>query len=227
MFFVNSVLLLCVSTSLGVNIERGGWLDRLVHYHKNRLFNELKELPPIKIKASIVQAPLGYRDAEGWDVEQVLRLLSLLQRGVARPVLRYLRRSMPRRRFMKFADTFLAFPSLALDHPNDFYYDVASNEFNGEEDQWGPREITDESIIVVSNPTEARLPSAQISVKLLKEILEARAIAARYIPTPKKVIMWKPMSTKSTVADAGTAAPDAGGGTGGGQGTTLPATLTS
>ncbi|XP_014355242.2 uncharacterized protein LOC106708277 [Papilio machaon] len=220
MLVVYSLVLLYVSTSLGVNIERGGWLDRLVHYHKNKLFDELKELPPIKVKASIVHAPAGYRDSAGWDLENVLRLLSLLQRDVARPLLGYLRRSMPRRRFMKFADTFLAFPSLALDHPNDFYYDVGSNEFNGEEESWGPGEITDESIIVVSNPTEARLPSAQISVKLLKEILEARAIAARYIPTSKKVIIWKPMSTESTTAAS--AASDAGNtGTGDGQSTTV------
>ncbi|XP_068622166.1 uncharacterized protein [Battus philenor] len=223
MFIVkNSLLALCVSVSLaGINFQRSGWLDRVVQYHKNNFFADLKKLPSIHVKASIEPAPYGYVDPPSWDFDSVMRLLGILQQSdAAVPVFRHLRRTMSYRRFMKYADTFKAFPSIGAKYPNNLYYDVDSAEFNVEEATGASDVISDDSIIIVSNPTEARLPAAQISIKLLREILEARAIAARYLPTTRSTVFWKPMNktTKPTPDGATTAA----GGSDGGSNVTSP-----
>ncbi|CAG4948485.1 unnamed protein product [Parnassius apollo] len=154
--------------------------------------------------SSIERAPSGYVDPDTWDHDSVLRLLGMLQRSEgAAPVLQHLRRTMFSRRFMSFRDTFKAFPSLSKDHVNYLYYEVDSEEYFTETTTDLPDEITDDSIIVISNPTEARLPAAQISVKLLREILEARAVAARQIPTTRWTIRWKPMNKTTSTTPVG------------------------
>ncbi|RVE50497.1 hypothetical protein evm_004826 [Chilo suppressalis] len=49
-----------------------------------------------------------------------------------------------------------------------------------------PDRLEDDAVLVISNPVEARLPSAQISVKLLRDILEKRAQAARIMPATRR-----------------------------------------
>lgn len=56
--------------------------------------------------------------------------------------------------------------SFSQDHPNYFYYDIDEIDYDMTNDV--PGQITDDSIVVISNPAEARLPAAQISVKLLR-----------------------------------------------------------
>ncbi|CAH2056026.1 unnamed protein product, partial [Iphiclides podalirius] len=225
-----------------ISFKQSGWLDRVVEYHKNRFLADLKTLPGVQIKASIERAPHGYVDPVNWDLDSVLRLLGLLQHsGGAAPLFQHLRRTMLGRRFMKYADTFKAFPSLSKDHPNYFYYDIESIDYEVEASSDFPGEITDDSIVVISNPAEARLPAAQISVRLLREILEARAVAARYIPTTRTTILWKPMNkttmagttaalttipdvTKSGGGDVTTAVAEGAGSTAGGGATTVETT---
>ncbi|CAK1592815.1 unnamed protein product [Parnassius mnemosyne] len=204
----NSVLTLYVSMAVAsISLQRSGWLQRVVQYHKNNFLADLHKLPPVQIKASIERAPYGYVDPDTWDYDSVLRLLGMLQRSEgAAPVLQHLRRTMFSRRFMSFGDTFKAFPSLSKNHANYMYYDIESEEYVAEATTATdmPSEITDNSIIVISNPTEARLPAAQISVKLLREILEARAAAARYMPTTRWTIRWKPMNKTTSTTPVGT-----------------------
>ncbi|XP_037300440.1 uncharacterized protein LOC115447023 isoform X2 [Manduca sexta] len=191
-----------------INIHRGGWLDRLVEYHKQNFYKELVEIAPLQIDASIQRAPPGYRDAKGWTVESVMHLLVLISESErARPVRIALRRMLrPTRRLsMSKQKSYKLFPSLSKNIENYLYYEVDTDEEYVDQDSGYSGIPDDEAVVVVSNPVEARLPSAQISVKLLRDILDARAQAARVMPsTTKRTIPWQVMNTTKTVADNAT-----------------------
>ncbi|XP_064076017.1 uncharacterized protein LOC113391615 [Vanessa tameamea] len=188
-----------------INIRRAGWLDRMVEYQKNKFFDDLKKLPVVQIKAKIEQAPFGYADSQDWDYESVVRLITLIRDSDgAKSVRQALRRSMQsNRRFMSVVQSLKAFPSLAKDHDNHFYYDMDAGEYYADAKYDTFDDKTEEDrIIVVSNPVEARLPSASISVKLLKSILENRAEAGRHKPTTKKKIPWSTTSKKPKTSNS-------------------------
>ncbi|CAG9577135.1 unnamed protein product [Danaus chrysippus] len=161
MFFV-----VCVTSVLSnINIRRGGWLDRVVEYYKNRFYDDLIKTPPVKIKARIERPPPGYIDSSEWDYNSVIRLLSLLRDSeesieVRRVISRTLRSS---RRFMSISESLKAFPSLAKYQPNDFYYSMDSGEYYADVPGGNAKPLYDDDVIVVSNPVEARLPSARIT----------------------------------------------------------------
>ncbi|XP_013143101.1 PREDICTED: uncharacterized protein LOC106106982 isoform X2 [Papilio polytes] len=92
---------------------------------------------------------------------------------------------MPGRRFMNYADSLKAFPSLSQDHENNIYYDMDAT--HNEQETWNSGLNADNSVIVITNPSEARLPADTISVKLLRETMEARAKAARSTPSTTKL----------------------------------------
>ncbi|CAB3233452.1 unnamed protein product [Arctia plantaginis] len=102
-----------------IDVRRGGWLHRVVQYHKGKFIRELRKLAPIQIKAKIIPAPKGYKDSDKWNLESVLHLIVLIRTSqAAAPVYRALRRSlMPSRRIMmSMADSFKHFPSLSNVH---------------------------------------------------------------------------------------------------------------
>ncbi|XP_046975817.1 uncharacterized protein LOC124541927 isoform X1 [Vanessa cardui] len=188
-----------------INIRRPGWLDRMVEYQKNKFLDDLKKINVVQIKAKMEQAPFGYADSQNWDYESVIRLLTLIRDSDgAKSVREALRRSMQlNRRFMSVVQSLKAFPSLGKEHDNHLYYDMDAGEYYADAKYDTFDERTEEDrIIVVSNPVEARLPSASISVKLLKSILENRAEAGRYIATTKKKIPWSTTSKKSNASGA-------------------------
>ncbi|CAH2101628.1 unnamed protein product [Euphydryas editha] len=210
-YLLTALSVLCGAIALGsISIRRAGWLDRVVAYHKNKFFEELKSLPIVQIKATIERAPPGYKDSQDWDFESVDRLLTLIRDSDgAKDVRQALRRSLgSSRRFMSIAQSFKAFPSLMKDHPNELYYDIDSGEYYADVSSNTTSKCTDDDIIIVSNPVEARLPSASISVGLLKSILENRAKAGRYMPTTKKIIPWSPISRDTTKATEATKASE-------------------
>ncbi|XP_046975819.1 uncharacterized protein LOC124541927 isoform X3 [Vanessa cardui] len=154
-----------------INIRRPGWLDRMVEYQKNKFLDDLKKINVVQIKAKMEQAPFGYADSQNWDYESVIRLLTLIRDSDgAKSVREALRRSMQlNRRFMSVVQSLKAFPSLGKEHDNHLYYDMDAGEYYADAKYDTFDERTEEDrIIVVSNPVEARLPSASISVKLLK-----------------------------------------------------------
>lgn len=93
---------------------------------------------------------------------------------------------------------------------NDFYYDIEEPAISEESNEHAPRNtISDDDILYISNPVEARLPSAQISVKLLKRILETRASAARAMPTTLRPnINWNLFTTSTPKAGEVTTSRD-------------------
>ncbi|XP_075988899.1 uncharacterized protein LOC142984906 [Anticarsia gemmatalis] len=222
-----------------VEIRREGWLDRVVKFHKSLFFNDVNSVSPYKIQAKIEPRPPGYKDSKLWNLETVVQLLVLIRDSEqAAPVRRAIRRAMrpSRRIMMSMADSFKYFPSKSKDLQNEFYYDIGSAEdymferepqyTNGSWVSYNKTEAFEDSVIVVTNPVESRLPSAQISVRLLKDIMTQRAIAARggTTTTTRPTISWKPMNktTKkpskdddgnstsggpTTVAGGGTATP--------------------
>ncbi|XP_050358308.1 uncharacterized protein LOC126778729 [Nymphalis io] len=141
MFYcLKAITVLWATTGMAsISIRRAGWLDRMVKYHKNNFFEDLRNLPVVHIKAKIER-----------------------DRG----------------------------------HDNNFYYDMDAGEYYADTERFDDH-LDEENIIVVSNPVEARLPSASISVRLLKSILENRAKAGRLMPTTKKNIPWSTTSKKS------------------------------
>ncbi|XP_021206735.1 uncharacterized protein LOC105842282 [Bombyx mori] len=182
-----------------IEIRKMGWLDRVIEYHKNKFYKDVLQTNPVEIKAQLKPAPPGYKDSSAWDRDSVMRLLLLITESeAAAPVRLALRRVLrPTRRFMMDKhQSYKYFPSLHKQIENDIYYEVETDEdYQGAPDQYN--DIPgDDDVIVVSNPVEARLPSAQISVRLLRDILEARAEAGRITPkTTKSTIYWKPMSS--------------------------------
>ncbi|XP_063836596.1 uncharacterized protein LOC135085728 [Ostrinia nubilalis] len=201
---------LCVSlTAVGSTWFQTGWLGRLVQYHKTKFLDELNEVAPIKIKASIVQKEPGFVDSSEWDFNSVLRLVTLMRQSQqTAPARRALRRMLQpmTRRFISKAQSYKFFPSLSKNHPNEFYYDIDSDEMYEEADNTTSSSLLDEdAVLVITNPVEARLPSAQISVKLLKQILENRAKAGRQMPTTKKALKATEKDNETTSDDNVTA----------------------
>ncbi|XP_045770789.1 uncharacterized protein LOC123871192 [Maniola jurtina] len=185
-----------------ISVRRTGWLDRVVDYHKNRFIDDFMK-QPVKISARIERAPPGYVDSKDWDYNSVIHLLTLIRDSEgAAPVRQAFRRAMKtNRRFLSFSESFKAFPSLIKDDRNDFHYDVDMGEYYADvaQDKWSG--ILDPSdVIVVTNPVEAKLPSARISVELLKTILERRAAAVRVIPTTPLNISWSVTPKRTTTA---------------------------
>ncbi|XP_021192549.3 keratin, type II cytoskeletal 1b [Helicoverpa armigera] len=216
------VLLTCVVVAMSLN--PGGWLDRVVQFYKTKFYNELEKLAPINIHAAIHEKPPGYVDSQEWDYESVIRLLTLIRTSEnAKPVRTVLRRMLQptRRIMMSMKESMHRFPSLMKD-TNNFYYDVEYTD--DEEEIPSPPLHEDQMVIAVSNPVEARLPSAKISVQLLRDILVARAQAAKQMPpTARSIIPWIPMNTTfAIIGHVGGGGNDsaAGGGneTGGGGG---------
>ncbi|XP_034827748.2 uncharacterized protein [Maniola hyperantus] len=183
-----------------IGVRRTGWLDRVVEYHKNRFIKDFMK-QPVEISARIEKAPPGYVDSKDWDYDSVIHLLKLIRdsKGAA-PVRRAFRRAMKaNRRFLSFSESFKAFPSIIKDDPTDFHYDVDMGEYYADVAPDKESEPLDPSdVIVVTNPVEAKLPSARISVELLKTILERRAAAARVMPTTPLNISWPVTSPNRT-----------------------------
>ncbi|CAG9794618.1 unnamed protein product [Diatraea saccharalis] len=121
-----------------------GWLGNLVQYHRQKLIQDVRDEAPIQVKASIHPRPEGYVDSPLWNVTSVLRLMALVRRSAGAGEVRAALRRMltPRARRMK--------------------------EYFEEDD--GTNILDEDAVLIISNPVEARLPSAQISVKLLKSV---------------------------------------------------------
>uniref|UniRef100_A0A2A4K702 Uncharacterized protein n=1 Tax=Heliothis virescens TaxID=7102 RepID=A0A2A4K702_HELVI len=148
---------------VAVSLSPGGWLDRVVQYYKAKFFDELEKYAPINIHATMSEKPPGYVDSQEWDYDSVIRLLTLIRGSEnAKPVRSALRRMLQptRRLMMSMQESMQRFPSLMSD-TNNFYYDVEYDE--EEELPPAPPLPEDEMVVVVSNPVEARLPSAKIS----------------------------------------------------------------
>ncbi|KAL0809732.1 hypothetical protein ABMA28_011238 [Loxostege sticticalis] len=170
--------------TLGGWSRPGGWLDRLAQYHKEKFLKEVNEIAPIKIKATIIPKPLGYVDAKEWDYESVIKLLTLMRESEeAKPAMLALRRMLgPTRRFMSRAQSFHFFPSLSKKLKNEIYYDFESDELYPDVESLNltkPGYLAEDSIIVLSNPVESRMPSSQISVRLLKPRWRVRSSKKR------------------------------------------------
>ncbi|XP_022122442.1 uncharacterized protein LOC110998222 [Pieris rapae] len=177
-----------------VDIRKTGWLDRLVEYHRHNFIQDLQKIPDVQLKAKVTNAPPGYLDSEDWDYSSVLRLLSLIRQSEGLgPVRRVLRHALQATRRMSIKESLKLFPSLHKEIPNDLYYDIEETVeyYDVKTPKYNENKTLENAIIVVSNPVEARLPSAMISVNLLKEILENRAKAARYMPKTKMTFIWK------------------------------------
>ncbi|XP_013175958.1 PREDICTED: uncharacterized protein LOC106124052 isoform X2 [Papilio xuthus] len=160
----------------------------LAHKNKKDFHDELTYVPAVRIRASIERAPDSYADSAAWDVESVLRLTSMLRQSQkADTVVQHQQNIMPGRRFMNYADSLKAFPSISQGHANNFYYDTDVVQNNEQEPPWNSGQNADNSVIVITNPSEARLPADTISVKLLRETMEARAKAARFTPSTTKI----------------------------------------
>ncbi|KAJ2939811.1 hypothetical protein O0L34_g18005 [Tuta absoluta] len=231
LFFVWSCIF--ITTDSEITVRKTGWLDRVIGYFKQRFVADVQDkLPPIEFKAKIVKAPDGYVDSKKWDYDSVTRLLKLIRSSEkTKPLAKALRRALhpkTRRSFKgsKIQKSYKNFPKYPSKHVNVFYYDSYYDDYGAGSDDddfgsCGNETIDDDDIITVSNPVEARLPSAHISVKMLRELLEARAAAARVMPpTRPSTIYWKPMNTTekgkgSKDGDAGSndTATDDGNGT--------------
>ncbi|XP_045508665.1 uncharacterized protein LOC123704353 [Colias croceus] len=187
-----------------LEIRKSGWLDRLVEYHKQNFIQDLQKIPNVQLKAKIESAPPGYVDSKEWDYESVIRLLTLIRQSEGLgPVRRAIRRALSQStRRMSIKESLKLFPSLKKQIPNDIYYDIEESEEYYDVSIKTPlfeNRTEDDAIIIVSNPVEARLPSAMISVNLLKEIMETRSQAARYMPKTRMTFKWKPRNkTTST-----------------------------
>ncbi|KAM3956201.1 uncharacterized protein ACR2FA_009841 [Aphomia sociella] len=187
-----------------LEIRPAGWLDRVVTFYKNNFYKDLSKVKPVQIEASIHPAPPGYVDSAAWNYDSVIHLLALIgESETAAPVRRALRRSLrPARRFMSRHESFKAFPK----SPQQLLlrYRHRRGLPRGREPPRRGYRLDDDDVILVSNPVEARLPSAQISVTLLRDILEARAAAGRVMPTTtKSTFHW--VSISKTAEDATTA----------------------
>ncbi|XP_026747909.1 uncharacterized protein LOC113508925 [Trichoplusia ni] len=207
---VVAALYLVTGSEAGVEIRRAGWLDRVVAYHKEKFIKDVEKFAPVNINVTLTKAPPDFVDSQEWDYNSVIRLLALIRESETPVhVRRELRRMLKptRRIMMSVKESMKFFPSLSKLESNSFYYDI--EYYDSEELPPPPRVPEDEVVVVVSNPVEARLPSARISVKLLREILLARAIAARAMPsTEKSTIPWIPMN-KTNAAATSAAAPSA------------------
>ncbi|XP_047513695.1 uncharacterized protein LOC125055316 isoform X2 [Pieris napi] len=154
-----------------VDIRKTGWLDRLVEYHRHHFIQDLQKIPDVQLKAKVANAPPGYLDSEDWDYSSVLRLLSLIRQSEGLgPVRRVLRHALQATRRMSIKESLKLFPSLQKEIPNDLYYDIEETvEYYDDvkTPKYSENKTLENAIIVVSNPVEARLPSAMISVHLL------------------------------------------------------------
>ncbi|CAH4034104.1 unnamed protein product [Pieris brassicae] len=169
MKWVGALLLVLVQGS--VDIRKTGWLDRLVEYHRHNFIQDLQKIPDVQIKAKVTNAPPGYLDSEDWDYSSVLRLLSLIRQSEGLgPVRRVLRHALQATRRMSMKESLKLFPSLQKEIPNELYYDIEETvEYYNDvkTPKYSQNKTLENAIIVVSNPVEARLPSAMISVHLL------------------------------------------------------------
>ncbi|KAJ8707576.1 hypothetical protein PYW07_011253 [Mythimna separata] len=200
-----SLAMVVLSAVVSLALQRTGWLDRVVQFQKEKFLNQLADLAPIKITAKILPKPEGYVDSTHWDYDSVVRLLTLIRESeAAKPVHKALRRMLrpTRRLMMSIKESKIRFPSINKEH-NDLYYD--GYDSSKENMLPAPPPVPeDQVVLVVSNPVEARLPSARISVKLLREILEARARAAREMHTTAKSEPWIEFLKNRTATDVPT-----------------------
>ncbi|CAH0712789.1 unnamed protein product, partial [Brenthis ino] len=171
LYIKSSLAVLFTSVALAsISIRRAGWLDRVVEYHKKSFLEDLKNLRAVNLKARIERPPPGYVDSKDWDYDSVIRLLTLIRDSEgAKSVRVALRRAMKsNRRFMSVGMSFIAFPSLAKDSENNFYYNEDIGEFYADIEpnivKW---DLENDDIILVQNPVEAKLPNARISIQLL------------------------------------------------------------
>ncbi|XP_050685706.1 uncharacterized protein LOC126980158 isoform X2 [Leptidea sinapis] len=207
---MQAYLLICglSVTRSSMTIRRAGWLDRLVDYHRETFLKDLRRLPVVQIKAKIAKAPPGYVDSTEWDYESVVHLLDLIRKGegmesVRTSIRRVLRPSTRRR--------ITGRRGVMRKHARGRWDEKLNLSF--EEEEYAVVDpITENEVLIVSNPVEARLPSAMISIHLLKEILENRSKAARYMATTKRVFTWKIMNkTQASVStSAGTTCDSTG-----------------
>ncbi|XP_063545425.1 uncharacterized protein LOC134753479 [Cydia strobilella] len=198
---------------MGASKVHQGWLDRMVAYHKKNFLQEFAKLPPLTV--TVEKAPAGFVDSPKWDRESVMRLVMLVEVLDARQARQAIRRALsPSRRFdlPPGKNTFELFPSWGKDHPNHFYYDdmvqYDDKMTNAPQDEV----VTDDTVVYISNPVEARLPASRVTVRLLREIMETRAISLRKMPsTPRTTYSW---TTKSqNPEEAGKSTESAGAGT--------------
>ncbi|XP_013143100.1 PREDICTED: uncharacterized protein LOC106106982 isoform X1 [Papilio polytes] len=173
-----SIVTLC-TVSVSINLLLRGCLANKI----KKDFHD--ELTFLSNKASIEKARDSFVDSAAWDVESVLRLTSMLRASQKAETEVEQQQIMPGRRFMNYADSLKAFPSLSQDHENNIYYDMDAT--HNEQETWNSGLNADNSVIVITNPSEARLPADTISVKLLRETMEARAKAARSTPSTTKL----------------------------------------
>ncbi|XP_063632674.1 uncharacterized protein LOC134803767 isoform X2 [Cydia splendana] len=206
--------------------KQQGWLDRMVAYHKKNFLQEFAKLPPLTV--TVEKAPAGFVDSPKWDRESVMRLVMLVEVLDARQAKQAIRRALSpsRRRFdlPPGNNTFQLFPSWGKDHPNDFSYDdmvqYDDKMTNAPQDEV----VTDDTVVYISNPVEARLPASRVTVRLLREIMEARAIGLREMPsTTRSTYSWtaksqnpdeagkstEPGGADTTAAEADTTAAEA------------------
>ncbi|KAL4712198.1 hypothetical protein ACJJTC_011059 [Scirpophaga incertulas] len=178
---------ICASALGSLQLRPSGWLDRLVDYHKQKFLQDVQDTQSVEIKVSIIPRPHGYVDSPNWDVASARRLWRAVGHQIRT------------RRFLSRQDSFKYFPSIGKGLPNYMYYDIGTADY-GEPDI-STDILFDDDVLIVSNPTEARLPSSKISVKLLRQILEARAEAGRVMPpTTKVTIKWRKGSTTASTA---------------------------
>ncbi|CAH0404390.1 unnamed protein product [Chilo suppressalis] len=206
LFLVLTIIVASWKTASGtLELRPAGWLDRLVLHHRQKLLRDMRDQAPVEIKASLHPRPEDYVDSPLWDFHSVLHLMTLVRYSPsAGPVRAALRRALgpATRRFMSKAQSYKHFPSLAKESLNYFYYNVFSEEMKVDSGEGLPDRLEDDAVLVISNPVEARLPSAQISVKLLRDILEKRAQAARIMPSTRRPsIKWT--TTTPTTAPNG------------------------
>ncbi|XP_049883588.1 uncharacterized protein LOC126379068, partial [Pectinophora gossypiella] len=205
---------MAVGVKAPAEVVRTGWLDRVVAYSKQKFIEDVQSvLPPIEFKVQLAKAPPGYVDSKEWDYDSVMRLLTLLRQSEqAKPVARALRRMMgkpdivqnnTRRIFMSKQESYKFFPKLGS---NVYYEDSYEQDMGPMPDLEGgnfmPGDYSSDAIVIISNPVESRLPSSHISVGMLKEILETRAMAARVMPTYEvPTIYWAPMNTTTDAVE--------------------------
>ncbi|XP_061728032.1 uncharacterized protein LOC133533096 [Cydia pomonella] len=202
--------LILLLACMGASKLQQSWLDRMVAYHKKNFLEEFSRLPPLTV--TVEKAPAGFVDSPKWNRESVLRLVMLVEVLDARQARQAIRRALsPSRRFdlPPGKNTFDLFPSWSKDHPNHFYYDdmVQYDEkmTNAPQDDV----VTDDTVVYISNPVEARLPASRITVRLLRDIMETRAIGLRKMPsTPRPTYSW---TTKSQNPDEAGKSAEPGG----------------
>ncbi|XP_063372182.1 uncharacterized protein LOC134660380 [Cydia amplana] len=186
------LLLPCLGSS-----KQQGWLDRMVACHKKNFLQEFANIPPLTV--TVEKAPPGFVDSPKWDRDSVMRLVMLVEVLDARQARQAIRRALsPSRRQFDLPpgkNSFDLFPSWSKDHPNHFYYDDMVHYDDKMTNAPQDDKVTDDTVVYISNPVEARLPASMVTVRLLREIMEMRAIGLREMPpSPRSTYTWSKKS---------------------------------